>query len=155
MCALAGLFYMRPRVSNLSEEGGVELGSTNPRSSARNFSSSQGLISGYRRGVNKVYPLPDFTQRWLVVRYRRFGTSYLSHFMAQAAKEDHLELFDLWNGILRLFRNVGILPPISAALRSRGFSIFIGKWQTGSNQWIRGSRSTIACKIFFFKISAG
>jgi len=42
---------------------GMELGSTNPGSNARNVSSAQGLNSGYRRGVNEVYPLLYFTQR--------------------------------------------------------------------------------------------
>jgi len=36
------------------------------------------VISGFRRGVNKIFALLGYYAAW-IGRYRRFGTTYRSH----------------------------------------------------------------------------
>jgi hypothetical protein len=52
------------------------------------------------------------TQRWVVILYRRFGTTYRSHLQGQELKEvqegkDSLEFLNFEDGIDTFSRNVG------------------------------------------------
>jgi hypothetical protein len=51
------------------------------------------LISGFRRGENEVSFFWNFTQRTVVVAYRRFGTIYLSYLQGTSSRRG---MFDPW-----------------------------------------------------------
>jgi len=43
------------------------------------------MISGFRRGVNKIVGFLGFYTAYFVVIYRRFGTTYRSHFQGSGS----------------------------------------------------------------------
>jgi hypothetical protein len=65
------------------------------------------MISGFRRDVNEICAFfgGDFTQRRMVIPYRRFGTTYHSHLRGSSSLS--LDCLALQNGTDTLSRNVG------------------------------------------------